>query len=330
MTSHVVSVPPDMPVRDIARLLVENGISAAPVVDEVGAPIGVVSEGDLIRRDRAERELRRDWWLTLLAEGEPINPEFLASMNGGQGTARDVMSAPVIAVTENTEAHEIARLLAAYRIKRVPVIRADQIIGIVSRADLLRVIAERRRAGDVVETPKPGLFDWLEEKIERNHRGDHAAVAAPAPSPQLAEKARLTVSDFRHLVWNYREHHSREREKVLSRQTEQRRETIRKLIETHVTDKEWKALIHQAHAAAERGEREFLLMRFPSQLCSDGGRAINAPDRGWPETLRGEAAELYLRWERDLKPGGFHLAARVVEFPDGVPGDIGLFLVWDA
>ena len=48
----------------------------------------------------------------------------------------------------------------------------------------------------------------------------------------------------------------------------------------------------------------------------------------WPGTLRGEAAEIYLRWERDLKPHGFHLSARVLDFPGDLPGDIGLFLVW--
>jgi hypothetical protein len=71
-----------------------------------------------------------------------------------------------------------------------------------------------------------------------------------------------------------------------------------------------------------------MLLRFPSQLCSDGGRAINAPDPDRPATLRGEAAEIYLRWNRDLKPSGFHFTARVVDYPDGIPGDIGLFLVW--
>jgi len=71
-----------------------------------------------------------------------------------------------------------------------------------------------------------------------------------------------------------------------------------------------------------------MLLRFPSQLCSDGGRAVNVPDPEWPSTLRGEAAEIYLRWSHDLKPQGFHLAARVADFPDGMPGDIGLFIVW--
>jgi hypothetical protein len=87
-------------------------------------------------------------------------------------------------------------------------------------------------------------------------------------------------------------------------------------------------MLHNARQAAESGFKELILLRFPSQLCSDGGRAINAAEHDWPATLRGEAAELYLRWERELKPNGFRLAARVLDFPGGMPGDIGLFLLW--
>ena len=67
---------------------------------------------------------------------------------------------------------------------------------------------------------------------------------------------------------------------------------------------------------------------FPHELCSDGGRAINVAEPDWPSTLRGEAAETYLRFERDLKSKGFHLIAKVMSFPDGYIGDIGLFLHW--
>jgi hypothetical protein len=73
-----------------------------------------------------------------------------------------------------------------------------------------------------------------------------------------------------------------------------------------------------------------LLLRFPSELCSDGGRAINVAEPGWPATLRGEAAEIYLHWERELRSRGFGIAARVLEFPGGLLGDIGLFLTWGA
>jgi CBS domain-containing protein len=141
MTRDVASVASDTPMRKIAALLLAKRISAVPVVDSSGAPIGMVSEGDLTGRSEAEREARQDWWLTILAEGEPVNPEFLASLN--YPTARDIMSAPAITVGEEASLEEIAELLTTHRIKRVPVVRDGRIVGIVSRADLVRALAAR-------------------------------------------------------------------------------------------------------------------------------------------------------------------------------------------
>jgi hypothetical protein len=107
-----------------------------------------------------------------------------------------------------------------------------------------------------------------------------------------------------------------------------RRRTVQQLAGHHIGEETWQNLLHRAREAAQHGEKEFMLLRFPHDLCSDGGRAINVPEPEWPKTLRGEAAEIYLRWERELKPKGFSLGARVLEFPNGFPGDIGLFLVW--
>jgi CBS domain-containing protein len=140
MTKAVVSVHPGTPVREIARLLLDKGISAVPVVDNDGAPIGMVSEGDLIRPDQAAREARREWWLEILAEGEQLSPEFLAWVHSQKRAARAIMSAPVITVSEGAEVGEIARLLVAHRIKRVPVVRDGRVIGIVAREDLLRTL----------------------------------------------------------------------------------------------------------------------------------------------------------------------------------------------
>ena len=142
MTTAVVSVGPATPLSAIARTLVEHGISAVPVLERDGAAVGMVSEGDLIGRDDAARQARRDWWLALLAEGEPLSPQFLATLRTPERRAREVMVAPAVTVGEDADLGEVARLLMEYRIKRVPVVAAGgRVVGIVSRADLVRAMA---------------------------------------------------------------------------------------------------------------------------------------------------------------------------------------------
>jgi len=122
MTTKVVAVRADTPVRDIARALLDNRVSAVPVVDEAGRPIGIISEGDLVARGEVDREARRDWWISLLAEGEHLNEEFLAYIRSDKRAAHQIMVAPVVTVSEETSIDEIARILDSYRIKRVPVL----------------------------------------------------------------------------------------------------------------------------------------------------------------------------------------------------------------
>jgi CBS domain-containing protein len=327
MTSSVVSVGPDTPMREIAKLLRDHGISAVPVVDGAGAPRGMVSEGDLIGRDETSSNARRDWWLTLLAEGETtLNADFTASLRNPERRASEIMAAPVITVGEETETNEIARLLLAHRIKRVPVLRNGRIVGIVSRADLVRALAseEPKTAGANAHGMLAEALAGIDHRFL--HRQDHAKpVEASAPRP---DDTTPTVSDFRSLVTDHDHKEVVHRQDLRRAAAEQRQARVAALVDHHITDENWRSLVHRAHQSAESGEEEFMLLRFPSQLCSDGGRAINIVATGWTETLRGEAAELYLRWERDLKPRGFPLGARVLDFPDGMPGDIGLFLRW--
>jgi CBS domain-containing protein len=330
MTKSPVTVAPDAPTPEIARTLLAHGISAVPVVDRDGTLLGMVSEGDLLGRDAAGRETRRDWWLSLLAEGEALSPGFLASLRHPQMTARDVMSAPVVNVAESAETAEIAHLLEEYRIKRVPVMRDGRVVGIVSRTDLLRALISERTAQPAAR--RRSAIGDIVAAIDAHIAHPHPARNDPAgetPPPGEAVKPGLSVADFRALAADFQHRNSAQEEVERRAAAAERHRRVADLIDHHIAEDSWRLLLQHAREAAARGEKELLLLRFPADLCTDRGRAINAPQPDWPQTLRGEAAEIYLRWERDLKPGGFHLAARVLDFPGGFPGDIGLFLTWE-
>jgi hypothetical protein len=80
--------------------------------------------------------------------------------------------------------------------------------------------------------------------------------------------------------------------------------------------------------AAERGQREVLVTRFSSAYCTDHGRAINNLEPDWPATLTGFAKRAYEFWQKELEPHGYKLRAEIMDFPGGMPGDVGIFLRW--
>ena len=311
MTRDVLSVSADTPARQIAKLLMHRGVSAAPVLDDQGVPIGMVSEGDLLRACLPEQQERRDWWLAILAEGTSLSPEFVLHTLSADPPAAQLMSAPVVSVQESTPVDEIARLLEIHRIKRAPVLRDGIMVGIVSRADLLRALAQ---------TPQPGHGGLLQRLV--------GGATLPPVRPEAAAAKAFSADGFRSLV----EHHDasrveqqREAEQTALRHSKQE---VDSLLAHHVEDTLWQDLLRRAGAAAAEGQHEFMLLRFPSELCGDGGRAINAPEPDWPLSLRGEAAEMFRRWENELRPLGFGMAARILDFPGGFPGHAGLFLTW--
>jgi len=141
MTRNVVTVSPDTPVSEIARTLVKRRISAVPVLDAKGRLLGIVSEGDLMRRpDAGTGSERLPWWLELVADTEARLQQF-AKAHGQR--AEDVMTKDVVTVSERAPLDKIAALLEKHRIKRVPVMRGEKLVGIVSRANLLRGLAAR-------------------------------------------------------------------------------------------------------------------------------------------------------------------------------------------
>lgn len=143
MTSPAVSITPLTAVRDIVALLLERRISGVPVLDGARL-VGMVSESDLLRRHEIGTDgpaRPRPWWLRLI-QRNPLPKEYVRS-HGGR--ARDVMSRQVISVTEDTPLARIASLLEWHRIGRLPVLSGGRLVGIVSRADVLRALAARSR-----------------------------------------------------------------------------------------------------------------------------------------------------------------------------------------
>jgi CBS domain-containing protein len=153
MTKVVYTVSPDDTVSEVAKILAKNDISAAPVCDDGGQPIGMVSEGDLMQPFTTSNESHRAWWLTLLAEGTELAPNFLEDIKRVQWHVRNLMSSPVITVTEGTTLAQIADLFVSHRIKRVPVLRDNRIVGIVSRSDIIRALASQGAATSKLRRP---------------------------------------------------------------------------------------------------------------------------------------------------------------------------------
>ena len=146
MTRDVITARPDDTVARVARLLSEHSISAVPVCDATGTVLGMVSEGYLMRPFVSANVKRRAWWLALLADGTDLAPEFLEYVRLDRHAVSDLMTPKVIAATEGTSLTDLAEMLVHNRVKRMPVLRDGKLVGIISRADVIRAIARTPEA----------------------------------------------------------------------------------------------------------------------------------------------------------------------------------------
>jgi len=172
MTVTVIAVTAETSVPDVANILIANRISAVPVVDGAGAPLGIVSEGDLMRRPESGTEPQHSWWLRLIESPRDHAVEYVKSHGL---TAGDVMTAPAITVAANATVGEIARLLDRRHIKRVPVVSNGRIIGIVSRSNLIQALAGRHG----IRTAKSNGDDRQLRQRIIDEIGDGARISVP-------------------------------------------------------------------------------------------------------------------------------------------------------
>ena len=139
MTRRVISVLPEAPLREVAALMLERRISGVPVVDRAGRVLGVVSEGDFLRRPEIETDVRGPRWLRFFTSVEDQARDYIKTHGL---TAADVMSAPALTVDAEATLATVAGLMSGKGVKRLPVLEDGRLAGIVTRADLLRAVYE--------------------------------------------------------------------------------------------------------------------------------------------------------------------------------------------
>lgn len=165
MTAGVVTVGPTTPIKDVARSLVEHRISGVPVVDDDGRVIGVVSEGDLIVKEQGTDSVERRPLARIFGDSPATRAQLAKAV---ALTAGDAMTAPAITVAAEAPIAEAAALMTRSRINRLPVVDGDTLVGLVSRADIVRAfvrtdeeLAEAIRDDVLFRTLwlDPGSFD---------------------------------------------------------------------------------------------------------------------------------------------------------------------------
>lgn len=138
MTTKVVTVAADATAQEAAALMLRHHISALPVLDQSGKLLGIVSEGDLMRRGELGTERERSWWLEFLTSNRTLAADY-AKAHGGK--VSEVMSRKLITAKPDTPINDIALLLEQHAIKRVPVVDRGKLVGIVARANLVQALA---------------------------------------------------------------------------------------------------------------------------------------------------------------------------------------------
>ncbi len=175
MTTRAITVRPETSVGDAARLMLQDGISGLPVVDAAGTVVGIVTEGDLLRRAETGTERRRPRWLEFLIGPGRLAEEYVRAHSR---RVEEVMTTDVVTVSPDTVLEDVVALMERRRIKRLPVLEEGHLVGIVSRANLLHALA---RLAPTAPGPTPSdaeIRTRLLAEIDREPWGPRSSVNA--------------------------------------------------------------------------------------------------------------------------------------------------------
>lgn len=143
MTRNVLSVPPDCSIEEAAKQMLERGVSGLFVVDTKGDLVGVITEGDMLRRGEIGTERQRSWWLRMLVSPGRQAADFTRA---NARHVRDVMTQEVVCAASDAPLEDVVATMEAKNVKRVPITEGGRVVGVISRSDLLRALIGRARA----------------------------------------------------------------------------------------------------------------------------------------------------------------------------------------
>lgn len=173
MTRDVISIDPDATVLQAARLMLEHRISGLPVIDAKGQLVGVLSEGDFLRRRETNTEKRRSRWLEFLMGPGRIAAEYTHS-HGCK--VSEAMTRNPQTVSETASLEDIVELMERHRIKRVPVLCGDEVVGIVTRSNLMRAMVSVARAAPPPATDDMAIRQKLLDEVQKAEWAPSATI----------------------------------------------------------------------------------------------------------------------------------------------------------
>jgi len=163
MTPDVISADPDATVLQAARYMLQHHISGLPVIDKTGALVGILSEGDFLRRRETHTDRRPSRWLEFLMGPGKLAAEYTHT-HGSK--VSEVMTTKMHTISEDTPLEKIVEMMERYRIKRVPVLRGKKVVGIVTRANLMHTMVSLARGEPKAATSDAAIRQELLSELK--------------------------------------------------------------------------------------------------------------------------------------------------------------------
>jgi len=189
MTPNVVSVTPESSILQAARLMLQKNISGLPVITTQGELVGIITEGDFLRRKETSTQRRRSRWLEFFAGPGKLADEYV---HASGRVVQEVMTTPAQTVSEDTPLDDVVHLMERHRIKRLPVMRGNRVVGMISRANLLRAVVKLGHEAETISPDDKQIRDRFLAELKQQPWAPLALIDVTVKNGTVTLKGALT------------------------------------------------------------------------------------------------------------------------------------------